>query len=98
MNARKKRFGVFCAVLLLVTVTASALFMAFGVSHACSGADCAVCRDLALLRGASGAFGACALLSAVCAFSGPLRTVCGRICAAMRESETPISQKVKLTQ
>ena len=98
MNARKKRFGVFCAVLLLVTVTASAFFMAFGVLHDCSGADCAVCRDLAILRSAAGAFGAVTVQTGICTLLGVFFPTARRPVACMRAGNTPITQRVKLTR
>lgn len=98
MTSAKKHFGIFCAVLLVLTVTASAFFMAYGVLHDCSGENCAVCRDLALLRSAAGAFGALTVLCAVPTLSGALPAAFAGTRAPMRGPETPISQKVKLTR
>ena len=98
MSAGLKRVCVFFAVLLLLTVTASALFMAFGASHCCCGEDCAICRELAWMRSAAGSFGALAAAAGICALLGAFIATAQRPIICIRAEDTPITQRVKLTR
>lgn len=97
MTFAKRRFCMFCAVLLVLTVTASAFFMAYGVLHDCSGEGCAVCRDLAFLRNAAGSFGALAVQTGICTLLGVFFPTARRPVACMRAGGTPITKRDELT-
>ena len=94
---KAKRAAVITAVVLIIAMLFSVLFIAHETEHECTGADCQVCMKIDACENAikniSGAVAAAAALAAVCYVFVrtllPMRSFCA--------ASSPVTLKVKLS-